>query len=120
MWIVSIEGSGDGSGNLEGWNRPGLSLFSNKSKAAEGIKFYLETYCKNQLGIDIDIPLSRATIICDNDGIVINEFCQLRVEEIKTNPKSLQKGHWCYWDLKNKLKLNNFIKELNSDTDVSD
>lgn len=88
IYIVCIEGQGDGSQNFNEYFRPGINLFTNLNIMRESIRKYL---CYNHDDVTFDKKNIKSNyIIIDNiidkGGIVIDEFTWIRIETKSFNP----------------------------------
>ena len=88
LYVVSVEGRGDGSGNWDDFNRPGISVYTAKNKLIIGIQAFLPQKTKKEV-----------EDIIDDGGYRIDEDSWIRIDRKPRNPPKLQDDHWSDWDL---------------------
>lgn len=125
MFVVSVEGKGDGSGNFTGYKRPGISIFSNKDNAAVAIFRYLKSLDEYEI-IDEDLLTDEYTDEALNNSLlqisyrIINEgghkthdYRWIRVDIVPVDTHSLNPDHYADWDLPSSFKpVNPFPQDL--------
>ena len=119
VYIVSLEGEGDGSNNFVGFVRPGISVFTQKKLAARAIYKYIESedlledlfeelvdteYDLENLDIKFEewrnqVLLKKCVEIVENGGYKIDEMRWIRVEKIGINGLTLNEHHYSQWEI---------------------
>ena len=110
IYIISVEGKGDGSNNFGGYCRPGISVFSDIDLAAEAIYDYLESNRALETLVDEDslsededkndrLFLEKCREIVEDVYHKINERHWIRVDVKNLNPDSLQKHYYYDWSI---------------------
>ena len=93
IYVVSVEGIGDGSGNYTGYFRPGISLYTSKTEMIKGIKSFVE----EESGVELTNKDIKNMI--QQGGYEMFESKWIRIEKIIKNPEKMQNSHWYNWDL---------------------
>ena len=99
IYIVSAETEGDGSGNCDGYDRPGISLFTNLKDLKKELQKYInEEYYYLLNNDELDIIIKNGGIKYDNDFL-----SQIRIQKIDKSEmnKKIQSSHWDNWKLEN-------------------
>ena len=112
VYIVSLEGKGDGSNNFGGFVRPGISVFTQKKLAAIAIYRYIqsedlvEDLFEKLVDTEYDLEnldqrvlLEKCVEIVENGGWEIDEMRWIRVEQIGINCLTLNKHHYSEWEI---------------------
>jgi hypothetical protein len=106
LYLVTIEGRGDGSGNYCDYYRPGISFFTSRAKANKAIRDYVHNYDE-----DIEISVAKCNEIIDKGGVGINEHKWISVKIVEKNPKVLD----CENDWREPIKDLRFYKKLSKE-----
>ena len=112
VYIVSLEGKGDGSNNFVGFVRPGISVFTQKKLAAIAIYRYiqsedlLEDLFEQLVDTEYDLEnwdqrvlFEKCVEIVENGGWEIDEMRWIRVEKIEINDLTLNGHHYSDWEI---------------------
>lgn len=115
IYIVSLEGKGDGSNNFTGFVRPGISVFTKKKMAVRAIYNYIKSEDLFEEMVDKEyeedgsdikyeewyeqVLLERCIEIIGNGGCEIDDYRWIRVEKVEMNGETLNKHHYYKWEI---------------------
>ncbi len=102
VYVLCVEGQGDGSSNWSSYNRPGISVFTSSSKLVTTLKKYMKDDWKSKIGRNMTREDARK--IFEDGGIRITERRWVRIIKYGSkykqdkNPEDLQEDYWYKWD----------------------